>query len=118
MHRLCRIIPVIAALAATTGQAGENYAALRTNPFIVPENAADTQSNKVADKRKSTAMDLRATVVAGGRSQANIGGVIIGLGEGVNGYQLTEVHARSVVLEQNGVRKEILIDETDESGRN
>ena len=76
-----------------------------------------SQSNKVADKRPAADMQLRATIVAGSRSQANIGGVIVGLGEGVNGYRLTEVHARRVVLEQNGTRKEIMIDETDETKR-
>ena len=113
MHDLCRVLMMIAAMTATAGQAADQYAALRTNPFINPENVTDAQSKMAADKRNSTAMKLRATVVAGSRSQANIGGVIVGLGEGVNGYRLTEVNARSVVLEKNGTRKEIMIDETD-----
>lgn len=118
MHNLRRVSVVFAIMTATTGYAADQYAALRTNPFIVPDNTAETHSNKAAVKSETTDMDLRATVVAGSRSQANIGGVIIGLGEDVNGYRLAEVHARSVVLEQNGTRKEILIDKTDESGRN
>ena len=113
MRNSLRVLLAFVAIGATAGQAADKYAALRTNPFIVPGDATDVQSNKTADKRKTTAMDLRATVVAGSRSQANIGGVIVGLGEGVNGYRLAEVHARSVVLEQNGTRKELLIDETD-----
>lgn len=117
MHDLCRVLMIIAVMTATAGQAADQYVALRTNPFINPGNVTDARSNKAADKRKTTAMELRATVVAGSRSQANIGGVIVGLGEGVNGYRLAEVHARRVVLEQNGTRKEILIDETDETRR-
>lgn len=113
MHDFRRVLLTIGIMTATAGQAADQYAALRTNPFINPGNIADAQSNMAADKRKATDMELRATVVAGSRSQANIGGVIVGLGEGVNGYRLTEVHARSVVLEQNGTRKEIMIDETD-----
>ncbi|MBT8120899.1 MAG: hypothetical protein KJO10_00075 [Gammaproteobacteria bacterium] len=118
MPDLRLVLLMVASMTATAGQAADQYAALRTNPFIVPVNAADAQVNKTVDKHKTTNMKLRATVVAGSRSQANIDGVIIGLGEDVNGYQLAEVHARSVVLEQNGTRKEILIDEGDESNRN
>ena len=113
MHNLRPALLVITVMTATAGQAAEKYAALRTNPFINPGKISDTQSNKAADTLKAIDMELRATVVAGSRSQANIGGVIVGLGEGVNGYRLAEVHARRVVLEQNGTRKEITIDETD-----
>lgn len=114
-----RLVLLMGAIfAAATGQAADQYAALRTNPFLIPGNAADAPSSKPADKGKTTDLELRATVIAGSRSQANIGGVIIGLGEDINGYRLAEVHARSVVLEQNGTRKEILIDETDGSNRN
>ena len=116
MHNFRRIILLmIAVMITTAGQAADQYAALRTNPFIKPGNIADLQSNKTADKPLAADMQLRATVVAGSRSQANIGGVIIGLGEDVDGYRLTEVHARRVVLERDGTRKEILIDETDET---
>lgn len=113
-----RVLLTIGIMTATAGQAADQYAALRSNPFIKPGNIADTQSNKVVDKQPAADMQLRATIVAGSRSQANIGGVIIGLGEGVHGYRLTEVHARRVVLERDGTRKEIMIDESDETQRN
>jgi len=58
-------------------------------------------------------MELRATMVAGERSQANIGGVVIGLGEEVNGYQLIEVHPLHVVLDRDGSSKEIRIANSD-----
>jgi altronate dehydratase len=117
MHDLRLVLLMIAVMTATAAQAADKYAALRTNPFISPEKVTDTQLNKSAEKHKAADMELRATVVAGSRSQANIGGVIVGLGEDVNGYRLAEVHARRVVLEQNGTRKEITIDETDRNRR-
>jgi len=117
MHDARIVLLMIAVMTATAAQAADKYAALRTNPFISPGNIRDTQSHKAAEKSKAADMELRATVVAGSRSQADIGGVIVGLGEDVNGYRLAEVHARRVVLEQNGTRKEITIDETDESRR-
>jgi hypothetical protein len=113
-----RVLLTIGIMTATAGQAADQYAALRTNPFIKPGNIADSQSNKTADVPLAADMQLRATVVAGSRSQANIGGVIIGLGEDVDGYRLTEVHARRVVLERDGTRKEIIIDESNETQRN
>ena len=113
-----RVVLLAGILAATAGQAADQYAALRSNPFIKPMNIEDTPSNKRAARPPAAAMQLRATIVAGSRSQANIGGVIIGLGEDVDGYRLTEVHARRVVLERDGTRKEIMIDESDETKRN
>jgi len=113
-----RVLLMIGIMTATAGQAADQYAALRTNPFVKPVNIEDTPSDKRAAKPPAAAMQLRATVVAGSRSQANIGGVIIGLGEDVDGYRLTEVHARRVVLERDGTRKEIMIDESDKTKRN
>ena len=118
MPDLRRVLLLVGILTATAGQAAGQYAALRSNPFIKPATITETPSNKKADIRPAADMQLRATVVAGNRSQANIGGVIVGLGEDVEGYRLTEVHARRVVLERDGTRKEIMIDESGETKRN
>lgn len=92
--------------------AEDRYTALKSNPFmqhaklsgIGEVDARETQQEVVV-------MKLRATMVAGQHSQANIGGQIIGLGEEVNGYRLAEVHARHVVLVRDDIQKEISIDD-------
>lgn len=116
MRRQRLAMTVLAVLATASVQAETGLAMLRTNPFLQPD---DLDAGRASPSKQDNAADmaLRATMVAGARSQANIGGVIVGLGETVNGYQLTEVHARHVVLERDGTRKEIKVDEIDESGR-
>ena len=94
-------------------QAEQRYASLRTNPFAVPADMSATVQNKRAVSNDAVEMELRATMVAGPDSQANIGGTIVGLGDQVNGYRLAEVHVRHVVLERDGASKEIRIDDND-----
>jgi hypothetical protein len=104
---------------ANLAQADMEYASLRTNPFLqpvelpeMPDDGKDAGDKVIAD------MELRATVVAGDYSQANIGGVIVGLGDVVNGYSLAEVHTRHVVLDRDGTRMELRINDSNRGSRN
>lgn len=103
---------------ATLVQADMEYASLRTNPFLQPVALPEIRDdgNDAGDK-VITEMELRATMVAGEHSQANIGGVIVGLDDVVNGYSLAEVHTRHVVLYRDGTRKELRIDDSDRGNR-
>ena len=107
---------VCASLATASACADTQLATLKTNPFLQPADLSAAPVNR-GSEQQAAEMALRATMVAGAHSQANIGGVIIGLGEAVNGYTLAEVHARHVVLERDGSRKEIRIDDSDNSTR-
>ncbi len=92
--------------------------ALKTNPFLRPVDLDKRQVTTEQDDGQVVAeMELRATMVAGQRSQANIGGLVIGLGEEVNGYQLIEVHPLHVVLDRDGESKEIRIANSDRGSR-
>ncbi len=112
MRELRRLLLVTGLLAIGVCHAAERSNVLRTNPFLQPvlDDAAALEGSKSATG-PVVELQLRATMVAGSSSQANIGGVILGLGEEVNGYRLTEVHQRRVVLDRDGSQKEIRIDD-------
>ncbi|MDX1698100.1 MAG: hypothetical protein R3308_07415 [Thiohalobacterales bacterium] len=113
----CLILLAGLGLACNSLAAGQDEV-LQTNPFLRPALAAPAQPGIVqAETPDTVTLDLRATMVAGSMSQANIGGKIVGLGEEVNGYRLLEVHVRRVVLEREGTRREIAIAELKQPGR-
>lgn len=93
------------------GHAAGVAATLKTNPFSNPYlsemNASKAHSR---DDFSTVALELRGTMVAGGNSQANIGGVIIAVGEDVEGYKLVAIKQRSVILDKNGVTKTLSLD--------
>ena len=112
MPDLHRIMLIAGLMAAGQCLSAERNAVLRSNPFLQPAqlSAGDAGARQQADPRAGV-LELRATMVAGRHSQANIGGVIIGLGGEVNGYRLVEVFQRHVVLDRDGIEKEISIDD-------
>ena len=57
---------------------------------------------------------LRGTMVAGQQSLANISGVIVSLGEEINGYKLVAIHQREVVLMRGDERRILSVDNKDE----
>jgi len=88
---------------------------LKSNPFVQP-----VPEKKVTEKTQDTVavLELRGVMIAGSRSQANIGGVIISIGEEIDGYELVTVMQRHVVLVKNGVKKILTIDVGGRSARN
>lgn len=119
MPSLRQMLLIITGCMLVIGNATARDIVLKTNPFLQPVIRTNpVQSAAPAeDERHVAEMELRATMVAGQRSQANIGGVVIGLGEEVNGYRLTEVHRQHVVLDRDGKAKEIRIDDSDKGNR-
>ena len=117
--RSLHCMALMAGLLATSAVTADmKTVTLRTNPFLQPVILSEGQNDGTNTEDSVIAeMELRATMVAGRQSQANIGGVIIGLGEVVNGYRLDEVHARHVVLDRDGTRKELRIDDSDRTNR-
>ena len=49
-------------------------------------------------------LNLHAVMVAGPASIANVNGVMVRVGESVQGYRLLEVHDRAAVFEKNNLR--------------
>ena len=85
---------------------------LRTNPFILPGLAATPVEQEGAAGVQTHTADLvlRGTLMAGSDPMANIGGVILEIGGEVNGYRLVSVGERKVIVEKDGVRKTLTID--------
>ena len=92
--------------------------ALSTNPFERPAWMTDAQeipanAPSATPRRR---IDLRATLIAGKKSSANVGGRIIGLGEEIDGYTLVAI-AEGVAEFSDGeeiFRVKLLTDKDDE----
>ena len=54
--------------------------------------------------------ELRAVLVAGDRSMADVGGIIVKLGGEVDGFRLLEVRDRKAVFVKNGTKLTLSID--------
>jgi hypothetical protein len=94
-------------LTPFAGFASEPDTKLHINPFVPPQTAAAGGGVKSGGGNDS--MELRGVVLAGPHSLANIGGKIVGIGEEINGYRLMAVNEDRVVLDNNGVQREIRV---------
>ncbi|MDO6460689.1 hypothetical protein Q4485_08270 [Granulosicoccaceae sp. 1_MG-2023] len=74
--------------------------ALRYDPFshTPPAPASDAETVQ----RTPLALRLRAVVVAGKRSMANIDGKLVKVGQQFEGYTLVAVEAKAVTLRKDG----------------
>jgi hypothetical protein len=114
--RTCTLL--LAGMVLHTGSLADD-SVLQTNPFIshVAEAAAPDTAGSTASERTGDRLRLRGTVQAGSQSLANIDGVILGIGQEIDGYTLISVEERHVILERNGARREIIIADKDETGQ-
>jgi hypothetical protein len=86
--------------------------ALQHDPFVrpavglVPGTAASaaTPGRAKAAPEGKPRLNLQAVLVAGSHSIANVDGVMLRVGESINGYRLLEVQHRSAVFEKNGAK--------------
>jgi hypothetical protein len=87
-------------------QAADGTESLQSNPFSQP-----LVEEKIPEKPQDAAdlFELRGIMVAGSSSQANIGGVILSIGEEVEGHELVSVDQQHVVLVKNGVKKVLVM---------
>jgi hypothetical protein len=111
MTRGFGIAAVLAALAGATLQ-GFAAASDLPNPFVRPGGVRNATAPAAPLE-----LELRATLVAGRRSSANIGGTILRLGQELGGYRLTAVHEGTAVLVRAGIPYVLEIERTKESSR-
>jgi hypothetical protein len=104
---------VALALAALAPSALGQARVLQHDPFVRPTLGALPAAAAVsgAPARRVPAapegkpkISLHAVLVAGPYSMANIDGVMVRLGESVQGYRLLAVHDRSAVFEKNNAK--------------
>lgn len=70
-----------------------------------PEKPDEPEVSAVIKVPPPWTRELRATMVAGQASMANVDGVLVTLGEQLDGFTLVEVHERSAVFEKETVRR-------------
>ena len=102
---------VLAALALALGLAQAQAQPLR-DPFARPAmrpSAAAADAVQAAEPQ--AAPQLRAVMVAPGRSLANINGQILAVGEWFGDYQLIKVEERGVTLARRGVKSVLALSE-------
>jgi hypothetical protein len=113
-----RFLLVLIMCATAVSYAGGSTYDLKTNPFVRP---VDTQKQldvqESAEESSTVPLVLRGTVVAGQRSLANISGVVVSLGEEINGYKLVAIQQRQAVLLKNNDRRVLSVDDEKEGGR-
>ena len=116
MSRQNTMVPLSIALAMcllSQAHAADTVATLKTNPFHNPYIKEMKTAAPAKKARAAVVHELRGTMTAGASSQANIGGVILTLGEAIDGYKLVAVKQRHVVLDKDGTQKTLSLD-TDE----
>ena len=90
---------------------------LKTNPFARSvEVEEQVPASPAVVEELSVPFVLRGTMVAGQQSLANISGVVVSLGEEINGYKLVDVQQREVVLQRNDDRRVLTVDQETEGG--
>jgi hypothetical protein len=114
MKRACLLIvfSILSLPSANTFPAGvSEQPLLRTNPFNQPNLMAGPGEQAVAAGKESDPADmvLKGTLVAGSDPMANISGVILEIGDEVNGHRLVSVGEWDVILEKDGVRKMLTV---------
>jgi len=102
----------------TVSYAGESVQVLKTNPFARPvDSYKQVDASAPVEQLNSLPLVLRGTVVAGRQSLANISGVVVSLGEEINGYKLVAIQQREAVLLKNGEHKVLSVDDKKEGGQ-
>ena len=85
---------------------------LSSNPFSQPDGTGGARKRREpgTERREPMEMVLRGTLTAGSDPLANISGVIVEIGGEVNGYQLVSIGEREVIVEKDGVRRTLHMD--------
>jgi hypothetical protein len=104
------------ACQAAAGSAG----ILHKNPFAhpLPESSQPVPGAANPAPEVPVPLELRGTMLAGADSLANIGGLILGIGQEVDGYRIVAIHERQVVVEKNGEQRTLSVDNEDVETRN
>ena len=84
---------------------GAGEISLRFDPFERPElwRSDGRDPGYGARTEPEWRPTLKATLVAGAASLANLGGIVLELGEEIHGYRLREVRPWEAVFEKGGV---------------
>jgi hypothetical protein len=105
----------LGAAASVCVAAGDGASKLRNDPFDQHRtHRPDLRPEQAAAAPQAWRPELRAVLVAGDRSMADVGGIIVKLGGEVDGFRLLEVRDRKAVFVKNGTRLTLSIDRNKE----
>jgi hypothetical protein len=105
----------LGAAAAACAAAPDGASRLRNDPFDQHRaHRTDRGAEPAASTPPVWRPELRAVLVAGDRSMADVGGIIVKLGGEVDGFRLVEVRDRKAVFLKNGTRLTLSIDRNKE----
>ena len=105
-HLVIALLGGILALGALANEEQRERPRLRFDPFVQPDLSTIAGAGPAAPARDGEwAPVLRATLVGGDRSLANLGGVLLAIGEESHGYRLIEVRPWEAVFEYAGEQK-------------
>ncbi len=100
---LCALLALGGPFAASAGDSPARL--LRFNPFARPDLSAITRADAPHDAAGAVggwAPVLTATLTDGEESLANLGGVILEIGEETHGYRLVKVDVFEAAFEKDG----------------
>jgi len=105
------------AAAANDTELQEPSPILRYDPFETPAllDQPAPQPSSVQPVKKILEpweRELRATSISAARSMINVDGVILVVGEELDGFRLVEVREGAAVFERDGTRRTLTMDET------
>ena len=101
--RLALVLVCLGASPATEAVgSGERGPSPRFDPFDRPALPGDVTARRTSSA--SWSPWLKATLVAGENSLANLGGIVLKLGEETHGYRLLEVREWTAVFSRDGER--------------
>ena len=113
-----RLAIVIVMCLAQVCHAGQSVPGLKINPFARPfDNQVSPADSAASGQAAQVPFVLRGTMLAGQHSLANISGVIVSLGEKINGYRLVAIHQREVELLKDDERRILSVDDDTEGNR-
>lgn len=112
LRRVIATLSTAFAAAAASPWAIGQARTLQHDPFARPAfSALPTSGTDGAPARQAQAvrdgnpkLKLHAVLLAGPDSMANVDGVLVRVGESVQGYRLVSVHDRSAVFEKNNAK--------------
>jgi hypothetical protein len=115
MQSLAMVTIMCITAASYAGGSAHN---LKTNPFVRPvDSQKQLEAPESTEQLSPVPLVLRGTVVAGQQSLANISGVVVSLGEEINGYKVVAIKQRAAVLLKNNDRRVLSVDDGIEGGR-
>jgi hypothetical protein len=86
------------------GAQANEVADLVHNPFSRPELPSLSGAGSADEARREGKLELRATLIASDHPMADVNGVILAVGDEVEGFRLVEVDERRAVLERDGTK--------------